>query len=60
MLAKAFAAVDWKVVSRPAASNMAFPCGLHLFEKKPGTRKRHCAVGLWAHSHGDISCGEEE
>lgn len=32
MLAKV-AAVDWEVVSRPAASNVAFPCGLHLFEK---------------------------
>lgn len=47
MLAKV-AAVDWEVVSRPAASNVAFPCGLHLFEKKCKTRKRHCA---WACGH---------
>lgn len=33
MLAEAFATVDWKVVSGPVASNMAFPGSLYLFGK---------------------------
>lgn len=56
MLAVAFARVDWKVVSRPVASNMAFPVAC-FYLKKPRTEKRHCALGLWAQSHEVISCG---
>lgn len=59
MLATAFVGVDWKVVSRPVASNMAFPVAC-VYLKKPRTEKKHCALGLWAESHGDISCGEKE
>lgn len=59
MLATAFVGVDWKVVSRPVASSMAFPVAC-VYLKKPRTEKKHCALGLWAESHKDISCGEKE
>lgn len=63
-LAAAFAAVDWKAVARPVASNTAFPVACVYLKKKntnkPRAKRKHCAMGLWAQSHGDVSCGERE